>query len=105
MVRMSNLEDQSENPVRCCYVEGCTRLYSPFDWYYDHDGEQLLSRKVDSSSSHVCGQHRSRMYLATYNEETGRECWVCPFDCQESRINFATTHSLPEVIAKMTQTT
>jgi hypothetical protein len=89
MVRMSNLKDQSENPVRCCSVEGCTRLFSPFDSYYDHDGEGWLNRKFDSSSLHVCGQHRLRMYLATYNEETGRECWVCPFDSQESEINFA----------------
>jgi hypothetical protein len=104
MVRTSNLEDQSENPVRCCYVEGCTRRYSPFDWYYDHDGEELLNRKLDSSSSHVCSRHASKMYLATYNKETGRECWVCPFDCQESRINFVVRHGLPEVTAEMMQT-
>lgn len=104
MVRMSSLEDQSKSPVRCCYVDGCMRLYSPFDGYHDHDGEEVSRRKFDSSSTHVCSRHALRMYIATYNKESGRECWVCSFDCQESRIDFVTRHCLPEETAEMTQT-
>jgi hypothetical protein len=83
MMPMSTLQNQSENTHRCCAEPGCTRHYDAFDGYYDWVNQGRLQGKFDSP--YGCRDHESKMYLASRNQQTNVEVWVCPFDCQQTK--------------------